>query len=364
MCILTCVTKTLREALSTRDNSLNFVRLCLAAAVIISHAFPLGGFEKPFWLPDLGGWAVSGFFAISGYLIAGSRMRLRFFPFTVHRVMRIFPAFWAVLLGVAFVLAPLTTVLTGEDYSPGSALEYVLKNAGLYIWQRGVEDTLLSVPYPVAWNGALWTLFYEFAAYMCAAVLLTLAVVRKHAVVATSVALVATVTFQILAPGPLQVTTTLYLNGARLGAFFLAGMLLYFLADRIKLRTWPLAGAILIMVLLSFTGLIDLIAQLPFAFIVLWLGAKLKVRFGQKNDVSYGVYIWGFPVQQTLAVSGVAVALGPWLAALAALLLTLPLAWASWRLVERPGMRLGKKIAARYPGRPALATRATQAKPD
>lgn len=145
--------KTLRESLSTRHNALNFVRLTLAFVVIFGHAWPLGGFEG--WTLDLGGWAVQGFFAISGYLIAGSRMRLGIREYLASRALRIFPAYWSVLILTAFALA----LAIGENYEPSSALSYVISNAGLYQAQWGIDDTLVSVPVAIAWNGSLWSLF-------------------------------------------------------------------------------------------------------------------------------------------------------------------------------------------------------------
>ena len=65
----------LREALGSRDNALNLVRLVLAGLVIVCHTWMVGGFAGPAFVGALGPWAVYGFFAMSGYLIAGSRLR-------------------------------------------------------------------------------------------------------------------------------------------------------------------------------------------------------------------------------------------------------------------------------------------------
>ncbi|KAB1639193.1 acyltransferase family protein [Pseudoclavibacter terrae] len=85
-------------------------------AVIIHHGYAIAG--EVGWANsfEIGGWAVYAFFALSGYLIAGSRMRHGFGAYIAHRVLRIFLAFWAVLLGTAFVLAPLSSALSGQGY--------------------------------------------------------------------------------------------------------------------------------------------------------------------------------------------------------------------------------------------------------
>ncbi|WP_371031002.1 acyltransferase family protein [Pseudoclavibacter sp. JSM 162008] len=348
----------LRSALSNRDNALNFVRLILAASVILGHAWAIGGFgETP--LGFISGWAVNGFFGISGYLIAGSRMRLAFAAFVTNRALRIFPAFWCVLLVTAFLLAPLSTLLSGETYSITSALNYVVRNAGLYIFQWGIDDTLMNVPFSVAWNGSLWTLFYEFVAYLAAALLLTLAVVRKHALAATAVATACAIVAQILALTVLDVSTNLFLNFLRLGGFFAAGMLIYFLGERIRLELWPAVLAAIIFVALMLFGVAETLAQIPFTYVLLWIGARARIRIGSKNDISYGIYIWGCPVQQLLALSGTAW-MGPWLSALVAFVLTVPLAWASWKFVEEPAMRLRNLLPNSWHGAARQPTRQPQ----
>ena len=71
---------------------------------------------------------------------------------------------------------------------------------------------------------------------------------------------------------------------------------------------------------------------MPFAVLGLSRPGKLKA------DLSYGIYIYAFPIQQTLAGYGQ-------LNLLTAVLTVLPFAAFSWFLVERPAMRL--KPAAR-----------------
>ena len=68
------------------------------------------------------------------------------------------------------------------------------------------------------------------------------------------------------------------------------------------------------------------------------------IRVGSRNDISYGVYLFAFPLQQLMAVAGVPEAVGlVWFAVLS-VAVTVPVAWASWLLVERPSMRLRRFI--------------------
>ena len=107
---------TLGDALRGHSNALGVIRLALAALVIVDHAFPLGGFgPDPVWAltrrkTSLGLLAVGGFFAISGYLIAKSGMSGDIVQFIWRQFLRIFPAFWVVLLVTALIVAPILWV--------------------------------------------------------------------------------------------------------------------------------------------------------------------------------------------------------------------------------------------------------------
>lgn len=273
-------------------------------------------------------------------------MRHAFLPYLWRRALRILPAFWVCLIVIAAVIAPLTAAAIGETYELGSGISYVVHNAALYITQWGIDDTLLNVPYDRVWNGPLWTLFYEFGAYVFAGVILSVPALRRHGALSSGILLALIIIAQLLAHGPLEVTTNLYLNGLRLGAFFAAGMFFYFVRDRIALKSWLAPAALVVFVVLAVLGQAEWYGQLPFGFLVLWVGAVLPIRIGSRNDISYGVYIWAFPIQQLIVVAGL-VWLGPWGTALLAFVLTVPVAWASWRLVEKPAMTLGRLVPTR-----------------
>src|SRR3954451_1060445 len=55
--------------------------------------------------------------------------------------------------------------LGGGEYSLGAGLRYVAQNASLYMTDFSVAGGPTSVPYPGAWDGSMWTLFYEVLCY-------------------------------------------------------------------------------------------------------------------------------------------------------------------------------------------------------
>lgn len=359
---------TLHDRLSTRDNALGVVRLVLAITVILGHAVPLGGFATMTWGPfaysGFHGPAVDGFFAVSGYLILASGSRLRTLPYLWRRLLRIYPGFLVAIVVTAFVAAPLGALLEpGARWEAGSALHYVLGSLDLKPSQEGVRETLLAVPWPETWNGSLWTLFYEAAAYVGVAVLCALGPVRRRLRRIVPVAAVLLVVVHVTLPdGALaallpEPVPTILGNGLRLWTFFACGMLAFVLGPHLRPRPVVAVLALLVVLTVLTTSVLpeplSRVVYVPaMAVAVLWAGALLPWRAGNRRDLSYGIYIYAFPLQQLLVLLGITQA-GYLVTALACVLCTLPVALASWVVVERPALRLAHRVPAR--GHPELA---------
>lgn len=334
----------------------------LAITVIAAHAWPLGGFGAS---PTLGGlplgsWAVAGFFALSGYLIAGSRARSKATSFYWKRALRLMPGFWVCLLVVAFVFAPLSVVISDDSlWTPQAAIRYVVGNSLLSIEVRGIEGTLRGTPYEVAWNGSLWTLFYEAGAYGVAGLLFSVGIVRRHSSLAFTALLVAAVGTSAARAtiDSFGVPGHILAFGVWLAPFFVAGMLTWALRGLVR-ASWGhvVASAATLVLLVSLGGeWVVLLAPIPLAVLLLNLGVLLPVRIGVTNDISYGVYIYAFPVQQLMAVAGMQEHMGPFrLAAVAILLTTVP-AWLSWKLIEQPCLQYKHLVGGSRPRPPVLA---------
>lgn len=332
---------TLAGRLAGRDNALNFLRLILASSVLISHAFLLSNTAPPsrLFYPSSGDLAVDGFFALSGYLIAGARVKSSLPVFFWRRIIRIMPGFWVCLAVIAFGFAPLEATLAGERWSPISSFSFVGRNFFLVLGQTYIDHTLLSVPSASyggsQWSGPLWTLAWEFGAYIACGLILSVAWVRRHGLIVFGVIVAALYAGMRWAWLGAETTTR---QGLRLGLFFAAGSLLFF-AGRVLLARWWLAGAAAAaFVVLYEVGLEERYGALFFAYILLWLGGVLPIRVGSRNDISYGMYVFGWPVQQTLIAVWPTMHVGLYF--VAALILTIPLAATSWLLIERHALRL------------------------
>lgn len=327
----------------TRDNNFDVLRLFAASIVLVSHSFFLAGRNDPFGDLTgitLGGLGVALFFAMSGFLILKSwSYRPVLGDFTRKRALRILPALWAAILLTTFVMGPIVTSLPLTSYlsDPGT-WRYAALGSLLITFGGVLPGVFEGVPYPDAVNGSLWTLPVEASAYVMVAVFGIAGVFRRRGLLPVLFVVALAVAFLVQGHEVMQ--------HLRLYAFFLAGMLLYDLRDRITL-TWPIAAVAFVAWVLSFnTSALVLVSAtaLPYiVFVVAYRTPRSLRRLVAFGDVSYGLYIYAFPVQQLVAL-----AIGDAVTWWQILVIAGPIAWlmglASWRLVEQPALR-------RKPGR-------------
>lgn len=354
----------LGDALRGHSNSLGFIRLVLASAVIFDHAFPLGGFgADPFFAvtrgqASLGSIAVAGFFAISGYLIAKSGMSADVVQFMWRRFLRIFPAYWVVLLFTAFIVAPAIWITQGDSFAsffhlaPNGAIHYFTSNWTLNIGTYGIGDLLVdTTPYGrsigySAFNGSIWTLTYEWGCYLVIAVLVLFGILKRARLVVpliTAFLFAAQIVF-LVAPEFVASLFPLLADqySLSLTLTFMYGACLAVYSKRVPFSDGlGILSAIIMLWTLRYGGF-QLVGSAVGVYFVLYLGARLPSVFhwiGARNDYSYGVYIYGFLVQQVLALIGVH-KFGYLPFALIALVITFGFAFLSWHLVEKRAMAL------------------------
>lgn len=334
--------RALGQVFDPRQNALNAWRLVLAAGVILQHSWPLTGRDlaTPFTGLLTQVW-VDGFFVVSGFLITGSWLnnpRLR--EYVVARALRIFPGLWVCLLVVAFVLAPIGVALSEGSLRLSSQIAYVLNNAVLNIYYTGIDGTPKGVPWPGVWDGPLWTLIFELLCYIGVALLGVMGLLRRRWTIPT--VFVLAVAASAVAGYPVMAVETIPQMFLRFVVVFSAGALVYQFRDRIPARWWLVAVCAGLVVALGLLPNYRVFAALPLAYAVIVSGALLK-RPRLRNDLSYGMYIYAWPVQQILAAAGL-VWLDPRLFFVVATVCTVPLAAASWFVVERQAMKLKRRV--------------------
>jgi peptidoglycan/LPS O-acetylase OafA/YrhL len=319
---------TLGEEFDPQKNALNAWRLTLATGVILWHSWPLTGRQVSFepahqLLRD--GW-VDGFFTISGFLITWSwfrRPRLR--DYYLARGLRILPGLWACLIVTAFVIAPAAVAIQGSSAAKlllsRAPLEYVLGNSAVVLQNHDIGGTPSGVPWLGEWNGSLWTLFWEVLCYIAIAGLGVVGLLRRRWLIPALFALVLYWSailppysaFIEAAPGAhLHIdaaTARLVVEGdaARLSLMFLAGALLYRFRNVIPAR-WSLVAVSLVIVLASsMLPNYRVVGAIPLAYAIIVSGALIHHRrLVLRTDLSYGIYIYAFPIQQLLVICGLA----------------------------------------------------------
>lgn len=352
--------------LDPRNNSLNLIRLVLASLVLVAHAYYIAGVQSPDGTfgphidgENLGGWAVFGFFALSGYLITASRWSNTLGTYLVHRIARIFPAFLVCLVVMVTVFAPigyraLNGTLAGYlTAGPTTPANFVFSNALLRINSYEIAGTPANVPYPGAWNGSLWSLYYEFLCYLIVGFLAVVVWMRRSAWGMAAAWLVSVAAHVGWTRGVAELVggNVDFQLLFKLLPLFLGGALVQLLRHRLPLH-WA-GAAVSAAVVTAAVWILDgggpqLTA--PFlAYLLMWVGSVLpSPRLIRRHDISYGVYIYAFPVQQTLILTSIHER-GLLLYDLVALACTVPLATASWLLVERPIMRRARRTHGRPP---------------
>ena len=339
--------QTIGTRLDPRYNSLNAIRLLLASAVIVSHSWAIGGFsggtprhggETP------GGWSVFAFFVLSGYLITGSRLNNGLGTYLMRRFLRIYPGFLVCLLATVVVFAPIGYYaqhdsLAGYLTKRTTPLDYLVSNLTLKMNVYHVAGTPTG---PHAWTGSLWSLYYEFACYVLVGLLAGWAVFRRKPVLAIAVFAFAT----LARLGHTHVATFAHAKDVeqmvQLLPFFMAGTVFYLLRDRIPCTAWlavPSAAVWIVLPQVTQNRFVVLCA-LPMGYLLLYLGAVLPVPLGRRNDISYGMYMYHYPVEQLLRFAHLS---SHTVYTALSILCTIPLAAASWFLVERPAIRWGQR---------------------
>jgi peptidoglycan/LPS O-acetylase OafA/YrhL len=329
-----------------RANNFDAIRLLGAVLVLVGHAYPIHAIPGG---PGLFGFSIETlglilFFSLSGYLITKSWSRdARILPYLAKRSLRIFPGLAVVVLVSMFVLGPWISRLSVGAYFADSTLWDYAKNIVLFP-VYGLPGVFPDNPYPGAVNGSLWSLPAEFACYlMVPLVALLPRAMRSGAFLALAAASGVLSVFLFAQQAHIVIWGTDLAQAASVWPYFLAAAGFATARKRLPIRLDMgfalLLGGALLQAVSPLAGTFAWWFLLPYAIIA--FGSQrtpVLSRTGRFGDFSYGMYLYAFPVQQTV------ISLAPGLpfraSVLATLVVTAALAAASWYLVERPALRL------------------------
>lgn len=340
--------------LGSRENNLNAIRLVAATSVTFGHSFVMlsgSGKSHPTLFGLDTGWfgflAVAVFFALSGILITRSFLaKAEWWPFLEARILRIFPG---------LIFANVVTIILVSQVMLGQGWEAFINSVN---WRYFIDATSFQVSdysgvlkgMPVEKpNGSLWTLSVEFRHYLFVLALGIFGFLRRRvlfSVLAFALLLIAglqiNILFHQLFPLFFQISRyeSAYLS---LPLSFCIGMLACLYSEKFILNI-P-AAIVGLAISLIFGNWILLTVAFAYAAIVFGFHTRLYIpKFNFRNDISYGVYVLSWPVQQMLI--NMKIATQPFTVFVGTMLIVTPLAFFSWRFIEKPSLRLKGKLNA------------------
>lgn len=337
-----------------RDNNIQLLRLLSAAGVIAFHSYALTGHindDPVFRLTsdtNFGSLGVRCFFVMSGLLVTQSWLRRpRLAPYAVARVLRIYPALFAAV-ALAIILAGISAPLSWKQFlSDPMTIDYAWGNALAWRVRYLLPGAFPNNIFPGGSNGSLWTLPIELRLYVGLAIAGVAGILARRALWTAVLAALAAIFVAWPEWLPLEPETATVREFALL---FALGSLAYLWRATLPLSLAGALGGIAFYLWNPWHMGHGVTATLVLAYAVLVLAYHPWLKwpaFNRVGDYSYGLYLYAFPVQQTL-VSRLPGLSAPGLFALS-LLATLALAMASWHGLEKPALGLRSRLPERSP---------------
>ncbi len=288
-----------------RNNNLNLIRFVAAILVIYSHSFPLtaNGVDYLGRITngqiDFGGVAVSIFFFYGGFLICKSMCRLETAKdYFKARCIRIIPPLAVVTFFLAFVVGPFfTSYSLGEYFLNIGTYKYLLNS--VFVLVHNLPGVFTENSYGATVNGPLWTLPVEFMCYIMCYVLYRLRLLKTSRMKILA----------ILAVSLYIILYNLFGQTSLLGAalrpvmLFFVGMFCYIYREHILIKWQYVWMALIGCVIGLWLNFFNVIIFICFTYVLLWIafGTNKKFdAFGSKFELSYGMYLTGWPFQQIL----------------------------------------------------------------
>lgn len=345
----------LADILLRGRNNFDMVRLLAALTVIFGHSFylfPTGGYHEPVTLlvqrNFSGTLAVGTFFFISGMLISQSFQRSNApLRFVLMRIARIYPGSIVCLLVTVFVIGLVTTSVPRADYLMDPRIACYLRDNWSFFAPMPVCVTLPGVfsgnHYGPWLNGSLWTLKPEMVCYMYVLVFGCIGCLESPLRILTVLA--GLLLLHAIAPAWVPYfSDDHYTDVLKVGLFFIAGVAAFALRDRLPIRLYFAVPMIVAAAILQGTAVQEYALYTALFYCVLVIAAAPGLhRLALPGDYSFGVYIYGWPIQQTVQH------FLPNLTSYPSNLICLPAAliagYLSWTFIEHPTLQKAQVLA-------------------
>ncbi len=338
------------DRVGDRNNHFNLIRMTAAFAVLVFHSGVILGID-PVWDPhshgydiSLGGIAVDAFFVVSGFLVTHSLLsRGSLAQYGCARFLRIFPGLWVMLLLTVFGLGLPMTSLSAQDYVASPMLhDYLFRCGTILTGMRYYLPGVFERSYPnPGFNISLWTLYLELFCYLLLSVFWEIFIIvpnYRSLGFRIIVAFMAIASFIDVSTDEIRYQVAFI--AIRHGYMFFAGSVILVFGDKIPVSVKAIP-ALLAMLMVSLAdrqlAIVAYLLCMPFLMLNLaYAPGRIAWRFNSFGDFSYGVYIYAYPIQQTLASLKPDLSFGGLTLSSAAL--TLGIAILSWRFVEKPAL--------------------------
>lgn len=333
----------LSQILSRDQNNFDLVRLLAALAVIVGHAYalaPASNLQDPIrrliHFDYSGSLAVDIFFFLSGVLVCNSLLRSHdVLKFAVARVLRIMPGLIACVFLCTFVIGPVFTTMNLKGYF-GSAqiLEYFYSNIRLApVWPLpGVFEHHANTGV----NGSLWTLPAEALMYVCVFILGFCGILFSRK--STLFFILAVPAVYIIVRDRVKIHDVDPEIVPALLLFLLGGLAALF-ADRLSV-SWRWLLVMIAALVLSYGNVwFRPLFYVVLMYATLWFASNPFIRrLKLPGDYSYGIYIYGFVVQQ--CVVEMFPARGPYFNMALSIPVSVVLGLLSWQLIEKRALQM------------------------
>ncbi len=341
----------LNDTFDPDNNNFDLIRLVAALIVTFGHTYalanneqdPISAFLSYGFSGTLSVWA---FLFISGFLIARSEQRSSTTDFVIARFVRIYPAFFAVIILETFLIIPIFYEKSLHEYFQHWALPHLLN---VLVWPQnpGVPNVFTALPHPVV-NGSLWTIPLELSFYMTYLIAVAVArAFRAAHLLLLAASIIGEITLNVMGIGYDSPQPTA-LNGISIyqyvvySSYFFAGVCAWHYREYIRISAGWTAVAFFAAFAARNTPIAPFVLKfaLPYLLLVIGtsgrLGTIIYKRFG---DFSYGIYLVSYPI-----TNSVVALTGQRLSSLVVFLISLlpifALAFASWHLIEKRGKKL------------------------
>ncbi len=344
---------TLAQAGTARQDNFLPLRHVAAWMVIYGHCYALAQHspgERDWiaaWMPGFyaGSLAVYLFFAISGYLVTLSLLnRPGLLRYLRNRIARVFPAYILCLLASVLILGPVFTQLPWRAYFNDAGTWHYL---GENLWPIGLAWELPGVfagnHYPNVVNGTLWSLGLEVRWYSYLGVLALIGALRRRWLFS-----IAAIAFLLSSARQWWLGDPGFNEHDALSMVFIIAALLAHWREYIRVSHTIMAVLVLMTALTHGSRWFGPMAALSAVYATFWIAYRLPaMRWPAGRDYSYGLFLYGFPIQQ--AIVALIPDISPLQLLLAATLPALGLSMLSWHLLEAPVLRMNKSgIPARF----------------